>query len=75
MKKFLELLQQQDGGYCALQLAIVGGFSLFWITWVIISIKTHTIAECPSGILALLTAMLGAKVWKDYVDFHAPKQE
>lgn len=72
MKKFLELLQQQDGAYCALQLAIVGGFSIFWVAWAIVSLKTHTVADCPAGLAGLLAAMLGAKVWKDYVDFKQP---
>jgi hypothetical protein len=72
MKKLLELFQQQDGAYCALQLAIVGGFVTFWAAWAIISIKAHTVSDCPAGLAGLLAAMLGAKVWKDHVDFKQP---
>ena len=72
MKKFLELFQQQDGAYCALQLAIVGGFIAFWVSWVMVSLKTHVVSDCPAGLAGLLASMLGAKVWKDYVDFKQP---
>lgn len=69
MKKLLEFFQQQDGAYCALQAAIVGGFTVFWVAWAVVSFKTHTVADCPAGLAGLLAGMLGAKVWKDYVDF------
>jgi hypothetical protein len=69
MRKLLELFQQQDGAYCALQLAIVGGFSIFWIAWAWVSIHNKAVVDCPAGLAGLLAAMLGAKVWKDYVDF------
>lgn len=72
MKKFLELFQQQNGAYCALQLAIVLGFILFWGGWVYLVIATHAMVECPTGLGALLAAMLAAKVWKDSVDYKAP---
>jgi hypothetical protein len=69
MRKLLEIFQQQDGAYCALQMAIVGGFTLFWTVWGIVSLNTHAVAECPVGLAGLLAGMLGAKVWKDFVDF------
>jgi len=72
MKRLLEFLQQQDGSYCALQAAIVGGFTIFWVAWAIVSLHTKAIAECPVGLAGLLAGMLGVKVWKDYVDFKQP---
>jgi hypothetical protein len=69
MKRILEFLEQQDGALCALQLSIVAGFSIFWIAWMIVSFKNHTLSDCPTGLAALLSAMLAAKVWKDITDF------
>jgi len=72
MKKLLEFFQQQDGSYCALQMAIVAGFTVFWVAWAIVSVYSKAIADCPAGLAGLLTGMLGAKVWKDYVDYKQP---
>jgi hypothetical protein len=72
MKKLLEFLQQQDGAYCALQVSIIGGFALFWVVWAILSVMNKVVADCPVGLAGLLAAMLGAKVWKDYVDYKQP---
>ena len=69
MKKFLEFFQQQDGAFCAMQLAIVGGFITFWVGWLIVVLKLHSLPDCPTGLAGLLSAMLAAKVWKDYVDY------
>jgi L-lactate permease len=71
MKKFLEVLQQQDGALCALQFAIVAGFTAFWVAWLLVSLKNHALADCPAGLATLLGAMLAAKVWKDIADYKA----
>jgi hypothetical protein len=72
MKKLLEFLQQQDGAFCALQYAIVGGFSTFWVCWTIISLKNNVCSDCPTGLGILLSAMLACKVWKDISDNKVP---
>jgi hypothetical protein len=72
MSKWLEIFQQQDGGYCALQVAIVSSFTLFWLVWAYLCLSTGVLVEIPVGLAGTLTAMLGAKVWKDYVDFRQP---
>jgi len=69
MKKLLEFFEQQDGAYCVLQLAIIAGFSVFWAAWTVVSIHNKAISDCPAGLAGLLAGMLGAKVWKDYVDY------
>jgi len=69
MKTFLELFQQQDGSTCALNAAVVFGFVIFWVVWLVVSVQTKAISDVPMNVWFLLTTMLGAKVGKDYIDY------
>ena len=68
LSRFVEVLEQNDGALCALQLSIVLGNIVFWGTWAYVSVTKQIVTEIPTGLGVFLAAGYAAKVWKDIAD-------
>lgn len=68
LSRFVEVLEQNDGALCALQLSIVLGNIVFWGAWAYVSVTKQVITEIPTGLGIFLAAGYTAKVWKDIAD-------
>lgn len=62
----MQFLQDVDGNNSSMRLAMIAVVLVVLAGWAYVTIITKTIPDLPAGVLGLVVAVVGGKVWQKY---------
>ncbi len=68
MNKLSEFFQQEDGYFSAMRLITIVSIFAIIFTWTYVCIVNKKLEDFSPGLVGVIAAFLGAKVWQKYVE-------